>query len=114
MCRLEPESAIPEWATCGSVFSITRTPAELSIVCSQADVPGDVKVERDWRCLKIQGPLDFGLTGILASVANPLASAGISIFALSIFDTDYLLVKDRDLGRAVEVLEGAGHEVRSA
>ena len=74
------------------------------------DVPANVKVEPKWRCLKVKGPLDFALTGILASLANPLARAGISIFAVSTFDTDYLLVKEGDLERAAEALSIAGHE----
>ena len=95
----------------GELFAITRTPDELSIVCSQANVPPNTFSEPDWRALKVSGPLDFSLTGILASLASPLAQAGISIFALSTFDTDYLLVKSGALDRAVEVLRRAGHAV---
>ncbi len=111
VCRLEPGSPIPGWATKGNFFSITRTYDELSVVCAQSVVPSDTKVEKDWRCLKVKGPLDFGLTGILASLADPLAKAGISLFAISTFDTDYLLVKHADFDRATQVLVKAGHHI---
>lgn len=81
------------------------------MVCAQANVPANVKCERDWRALKIEGQLDFALTGILASIATPLADAGISIFALSTFDTDYVLVKTEKLQQAINVLQSAGHQI---
>ncbi len=90
--------------------SITRTADEVSIVCPLGRVPDDVRRESGWRCLKVEGPLDFALTGILASLAVPLAQAGISIFAISTYDTDYLLVKDLD--GAVATLTGEGHLIR--
>lgn len=95
----------------GDLYAITRTRDELSIVCPQADVPPSTFSEPEWRALKVAGPLDFSLTGVLASLAAPLADAGISIFALSTFDTDYLLVKSDVLALAVEVLRRAGHSV---
>ena len=101
------------WATRGAFYSITQSNEELSIVCSQGDVPSGVHAERGWRALKVKGPLDFGLTGILASLASPLAQAGISIFAVSTFDTDYVLVKQETLGEATQVLSSSGHEVRA-
>jgi hypothetical protein len=109
--RLSPNDEIPTWAASGSFFSFTRTADELSIVCEQAHVPTNVKCEKDWRCLKVKGPLDFGLTGILASLASPLAEAKISIFAVSTFDTDYLLIKQENLKKALTVLNGVGHEI---
>ena len=103
--RLNASSDIPLWATEGEgFFSITKTHDELSIVCSEDRVPQDVKVERGWRCLKVEGPLDFGLTGILSSLAQPLAEAKISIFALSTFDTDYIMIKKENLPKAIAVL----------
>ena len=101
---------IPEWAHSG-FFSMTRTPDELSIVCNEEIVPDGVACEKGWHCLQVKGPLDFALTGILASLAAPLAEAGISIFAISTYDTDYFLVKELD--RAIAVLFKAGHNVRS-
>ena len=81
-------------------------------MCKQSDVPEGVKCEKGWRCLKVEGPLDFGLTGILASLAQPLAEAKISIFAISTFDTDYILVKDENFKAAVLALSSAGHEIK--
>lgn len=105
IARLSPASGIPLWAMDrNSFFSITQTDDELSIVCLEKYVPSNVKIERGWRGLKVEGPLDFGLTGILASLANPLAEVKISIFALSTFDTDYILVKQESLERALDVL----------
>lgn len=114
ICKLDPGAAIPPWATKGAFFSVTRTSDELSIVCEQAALPSGQSAQTDWRALKVQGPLDFALTGILASLAAPLASAKISLFALSTFDTDYLLVKDAELARAIEALAKAGHVTRSS
>jgi uncharacterized protein len=111
ICRFSLEEPVPDWAFWGEFFSLTRTPDELSIVCNQADVPEGTKCEKDWRCLKVEGTLDFALTGILASLALPLADAKISIFALSTFDTDYLLVKESHLQTAIEALSSAGHQV---
>jgi uncharacterized protein len=74
-------------------------------------VPQEVRAEGGWRCLKVQGPLDFALTGILAALTAPLAAAGIAVFAVSTYDTDYLLLKAENLHRAAEALRGAGHRV---
>ena len=112
ICRLEPRAAVPDWAVSATFCSVTRTKNELSIVCEAARVPPEVKAERNRRVLRIEGPLAFELTGVLASVALPLANAGISIFSLSTYDTDYLLVSDQDLQETTRVLEAAGHEVR--
>jgi len=102
--RLPAEADLPHWAEKGDFVSITRTPDELSIVCLQENVPPTVKSERNWRCLKVAGPLDFALTGVLASLASALAAAGVSLFALSTFDTDYLLVKEDKLEQAIEAM----------
>lgn len=111
VCRLPAHSAVPAWATDGPFLSVTKTKEELSIVCLENVVPEGVKREGPWRALKVQGPLDFALTGILASLAQPLAEAKISIFAISTFDTDYLLVKAGDLDRATAALAAVGHHV---
>jgi hypothetical protein len=116
VCRLDPKTPLPTWATADSsaLVSVTRTASELSIVCAQENVPQGVRSERDWRCLMVKGPLDFGLTGVLSALLTPLAEAGVSVFALSTFDTDYLLVRAAQLDLAVETLSAAGHPVVAA
>jgi hypothetical protein len=111
VCRLDPDAPVPPWASAGPFTSITRTPAELSIVCLDDRVPEGMRCERGWRYLAVQGPLTFALTGILASLTGALALAGVSVFALSTFDTDYLLVKESDAERTVELLSREGHRV---
>ncbi len=111
ICRLDPDAAVPAWAGAIGFISVTRTRDELSIVCPEANVPEGIKSDRGWRCFKVEGPLDLSLTGVLASLANPLADARINIFALSTFDTDYLLVKQERVLQAAEVLRQAGHRL---
>jgi len=111
VCRLESTDEIPGWAMSEPFFSITRTPAELSIVCPAACIPEETPAERGWRCFKVHGPLDFVQTGVLLSLAKPLAEAGVSIFAVSTYDTDYLLVKRGDLRKAIAALRLSGHRV---
>jgi hypothetical protein len=95
----------------GNIFSITRTGDELSVVCLQALVPAEVRHEGDWRCLRVAGTMAFDQVGVLAALAGPLTDAGISVFALSTFDTDYLLVKQSNFERALSALRGAGHRI---
>lgn len=117
VCRLDAAAELPPWALVpakarpGGLVSITRSEAELSVVCPQSQVPSSARAERDWRCLRVIGPLGFGMTGILASLASPLASTGVSIFVVSTYDTDYLLVQQRDENRARHALERAGHRL---
>jgi hypothetical protein len=108
VCRLPASDRIPSWALelHEGFVSITRTPDELSIVCPQEAVPPDTQVEEGFRALKVPGPIPFEQTGVLASIATPLAAAGISIFAVSTFDTDYVLVRETDLDRALAALDG--------
>jgi uncharacterized protein len=112
--RLDPNSSIPAWALSAKGFSsITRTPDELSIVCQtqKLELEG-IKQDSGWACLKLIGPFAFDLTGILSSVLNPLRDAEIGIFAISTFDTDYVLVKLEHLERAVLTLKNAGHIIQ--
>src|SRR5262249_4398871 len=109
--RLDARAGLPPWALGGSFVSITYTVEELSIVCVESSVPEDVRCVRGWRCLKVAGPLDFSLTGVLASLADPLASASISLFSISTFDTDYLMIREVDLEHAIAALVHAGHVV---
>jgi hypothetical protein len=109
--RLGPGDPVPAWAGGGPFVSVTRTDAELSIVCLETAVPRGQPGERGWRGLRVVGPLGFGMTGILASLATPLASSGVSIFVVSTYDTDYVMVQERDLERAKDALARAGHTV---
>jgi hypothetical protein len=111
ICRVGSDAPIPGWATAGRFFSITRTPDELSIVCDQARVPDGLQCERDWRCLRVADSMPFSVVGVLASLCVPLAAAGIGIFAVSTFDTDYLFVKTVDFEKAVDALRAAGHHI---
>lgn len=111
VCRLEPDAELPDWAVSGMLFSVTRTADELSVVCDENAVPEDVKHESGWRCLKLAGPFEFSLTGVLLSVLEPLAEAEVGIFSISTFDTDYVLVKDEQLDVAVRALRAWGHEI---
>ena len=111
VCRLAGDAALPSWALESPFCSITRTADELSVVVREAVVPGSVPCECGWRALEVAGQLDFSMTGVLASLAGPLAEAGISIFVLSTFKTDYVLVKEADLARAIDTLTNAGHEI---
>lgn len=110
VCRMDPADPPPPWAV-GTFVSVTRTEAELSVVCPEASLPAGVRGEGGWRCLRVRGPLGFGMTGVLASLASPLAASGVSIFVVSTYDTDYVLVQERDLGRARDALTRAGHAV---
>lgn len=112
VCRLDVGADIPAWATRASFFSVTRTEDELSIVCPEVNVPEDINREQGWRALKLEGPFELSMVGILASVAEPLAGAGVSIFAVSTFDTDYVLVGEEQLELANDTLREHGHEVR--
>jgi len=113
--RYPAGTPVPAWAAGKVFFSVTSTEDELSVVCPAEWVPDGVgKVEPAWRCLKVEGPLDFALTGILASLAVPLAAAKVSIFAISTFDTDYILVKGAQLASAKEALRRAGFTFTSA
>jgi hypothetical protein len=112
VCRLDAGAAVPPWAATGRFFSVTLTAEELSVVCLQSLVPDGVRCERDWRCLQHAGLIHFSTVGVLASLVQPLAQAGISVFAVSTFDTDCLLVKAADLERAIDALRKCGHTVR--
>ncbi len=111
VCRLEPNAAVPAWAT-GAFVSITRTDEELSIVCAEEQVPPGVEAERGFKLLRVDGPLDFSLVGILARIASALATAGISIFAVSSFTTDHLLVREGQLAPSREALSRAAIRLR--
>lgn len=110
VCRLAPDAPLPDWAR-GAFLSITRTSDELSIVCDDDAVPVGVQAERGWRVLKLEGPIPFEMTGVASALLAPLAEARISIFLVSTYDTDYLLLKADGFPRAVDVLRGSGYDV---
>ncbi len=113
--RLAADAPIPGWATQGAFFSVTRTRDELSVVCELSRVPAGVQSQPGWRVFKVHGPFVLSEIGVLSALAAPLAAAKISLFAVSTFDTDYLLVASETLLAAVAALERAGHTVnRSA
>jgi len=109
--RLAPRAKIPPWALRDGLHSVTRTASELSIVCRQERVPARARREDGFRCLEVGGPLPFDATGVLASLAAPLARARIPILAISTFDTDLLFVRRSHLASAIRALERAGHRV---
>ncbi|MDY0236466.1 MAG: ACT domain-containing protein [Gudongella sp.] len=111
VARLDVLDEVPKWVVKGEFYSITKTEDELSILCSEIDIPSDVKCERNWRILKVEGPLDFSLVGILSSISAVLAKVKISIFVISTFDTDYILVKDKDLAKSIESLRNGGYNI---
>ena len=111
MVRLAPDAALPDWATRDGFFSVTRTDEELSIVCRADWVPSGVLAEKGWRALKVKGPFALSEVGVLAALAAVLADAKVSLFAISTFDTDYLLVSENQLPTAVTALRSAGHRV---
>ena len=109
VCRLGPGVEIPEWAGEGELTVASRTEEELSLVCEAAFVPDDVESSGPWGAIRVAGTLDHSLTGILAALAAPLAEAAVPIFAISTFDTDYVLVPAERREDAVAALEAAGH-----
>lgn len=105
VARLERENEVPNWAFKGEFYSITKTQDELSIVSLEENIPLDIKCERNWRILKIEGPLDFSLVGILSKISSLMAENNISIFAISTYDTDYILIKESNIEKAIGILK---------
>ena len=111
VCRLAPDAPLATWMQTGAISSVTRTADELSVVCAEPVVPQGVRHESGWRALRVAGPLEFSMTGVLAALSIPLAEAGVPIFVVSTFDTDWLLVQADRLDDAALALRTAGHEV---
>jgi hypothetical protein len=111
VCRIPPECPIPAWASSGSWWSLSGSPNELSVVCEERLVPEGVVRSGPWRVLRIEGPLDHAMVGVLVAVVSPLAAAQVPIFAISTYDTDYVLVPESRLGQACRALVDAGHQV---
>lgn len=111
ICRYDADKEIPERILKSKFFSVTRTSDELSLICPIEYMPADARCESNWKCLKVNGPLDFAQTGILSSLASVLAEAEISLLTFSTFETDYIMVKDVDLAITIKSLKSRGHQV---
>jgi uncharacterized protein len=112
ICKLAADTPVPAWANGGEFVSVTHTDAELSIVAETDRVPADLQSAiSNWRVMKVHGPFDLSVVGVLASLVTPLAHKGISVFTISTFDTDYLLVQSNDLKAAAAALRNAGHSI---
>ena len=111
VCKLDPGHDIPEWITSDDFWSVTKTQDELSVVCPKDQVPEDVKAESVWRIIEVEGPLDFSMTGVLNCLTKPLADLEISVFVISTYLTDYLLIHSKDLKPAIEILRAQGHKI---
>jgi len=114
VCRLPPDHPVPGWVDRLSFWSMTRTADELSIVLPEEAASPQWRQETGWRVLKVRGPLEFGLIGVLAQLTVALAAGGVTVFVLSTFDTDYVMVRDHDLASATRALTGAGCTVAGA
>jgi uncharacterized protein len=112
VCRLRPGEPIPDRAVAGEWWSVSRSPDELSIICEEGLVPPGVAHGGRWRALRVEGPLDHELVGVLEAIAEPLASAQIPIFAISTHDTDWVLVPEHRLEQAAVALRAAGHYLK--
>ena len=112
--RLAPGAEVPSWAESSSLFSVTATARETSLVCARRSVPKKAQQAGPFTAFAVEGPLDFSLTGILSTLLQPLADAEISVFTISTFDTDWVLVPVGDADRAAEEWRRQGHEVAPA
>jgi hypothetical protein len=109
VCHLDPREALPDWSLGPGFHSITRTESELSIVCRTDCVPDGIQQEAGWRGIEVEGPLEFEQVGILVGLLKPLEEAGIPVFVLSTFNTDYIFIRSDTLDRTIETLRYAGH-----
>jgi hypothetical protein len=109
--RLPPDAPVPDWTTKGAFTSITRTADELSIVCPAENIPKEITPGTRWICLKLEGPFPFSQTGVLLSFIEPLSNNGVPIFAISTYDTDYVLVQEEFVSLTQQALREAGHKL---
>jgi hypothetical protein len=112
--RLGPGAEVPAWAESSSLFSVTATARETSVVCAARSVPKKAQQAGPFTAFAVQGPLDFSLTGILAALLQPLAEAEISVFTIATYDTDWILVPVDEAERAAEEWRRRGHHVAPA
>ncbi len=113
VCKLSPGDPIPHWAISGKTWSVSQTPTELSIVCPQKDLPEGILAVRPWRALQVVGPLSFEMVGVLSALTLTLADAGVSIFAISTYDTDLILVREESFHVACQALIAAGNTIET-
>ncbi len=111
VCRLDKKASVPDWAMSKHFFSVTRTDDELSVVCPQVGIPAGIDCEPGWRCLKIESPFEFDLSGMISAIAAPVAGAEIDVFAVATQDSDYLMVRARDLDRTMSLLSEMGYRI---
>jgi len=111
--RLASDEPIPAAVLREPFFAVLRSAAELSLVCSSSVAVEAQKTSAGWACLEVAGPLDFGMTGIIASISKALSNASVPVFVVSSFDTDCILVRERDLDQAVAALRAGGIECES-
>jgi hypothetical protein len=111
VCRFEPTAPLPDWIAEADFYSLTRTEAELTLVCPETRLAPGTTSETGWRCFKVQGLLDFSEIGIIFSLTQPLAETGVSVFVISTFETDYIMVKEKDLAKAIDALTAERHQV---
>ena len=111
ICTLPNTAPIPDWALTQSLASITRTEKELTIVCRLEILPSQYQSDLNWRCFKIDGSFDLNQIGVISSISSPLADAGISIYVISTYDTDYFLIKEQNLEKTISVLSNSGHAI---
>ena len=111
VCRFKPTAPLPDWIGQVGFYSLTRTETELTLVCPEAHLAPETTSETDWRCFKVRGLLDFSEIGIIFSLTQPLAENGVAVFVISTFDTDYIMVKEKDLAKAIDALTAKGHEI---
>ncbi|MEG0857198.1 MAG: ACT domain-containing protein [Terrisporobacter sp.] len=111
VCRLDKGQPVEQWALEGDFSSITKTEDEISLVCLDNKVPSHIKHEGNLRTLKIEGPLDFSLVGILSKISTLMSNKNIPIFAMSTYDTDYILIKNDEINKAIEILEQNNYNV---
>lgn len=112
ICKLPADSPLPEWLNESSFYSVTRTEAELSIVCDFDKVTDFADAQEQWRGFGFEGTLDFSLVGVISKVSAILAQDAISLFAISTFDTDYVLVRADDFERVEKLLTESGYKIR--
>jgi hypothetical protein len=111
ICRLPADAPWPDWAVGSPLASVTRSADELSVICPQERAPRGIRRSDGWRALRAVGPMDLNLVGVLSSLLEPLTAAGVTVFALSTYDTDYLLVRQDQVAAARVALDRAGHQV---